>query len=388
MYQGKTVFAQIMDNVPYYRFQQCVERYQGNRWVQSFSCWEQFLCMAFAQLTSRRSLRDIEDVLYAQRHKLYHMGFRSLIKRNTLANANNQRDYRIYQDFAYSLIDIARPLYADEDLGLDMVQTAYALDSTTIDLCLTLFPWATFRHTKAAVKMHTLMDLHGSIPVFIDITEGSVHDVKMLDQIVFDPGSIIIMDRAYLDFERLFTLDQYAVFFVIRAKKNLSFRRVYSRDVDICTTVQCDQTIALTGIESSKRYSQYLRRVRYRDVETGKRLVFLTNNFLIPAQTVADLYRYRWQIELFFKWIKQHLRIKKFFGTSENAVKTQIWIALSVYVMVAIIKKRLNLDCSLYKIIQVFDQTLFEKVPVLQLFTKDDYVLSNGINPNLLSLLD
>ena len=388
MYQGKTVFAQIMDYLPYYRFQQCVRRYQGNKWVQSFSCWEQFLSMAFAQLTSRCSLRDIEGVLYAQRHKLYHMGFRSLIKRNTLANANNQRDYHIYQDFAYSLIDIAQPLYAGEDIGLDMIKAAYALDSTTIDLCLTLFPWATFRQTKAAVKIHTLMDLHGSIPVFIDVTEASVHDVNILDQIVFDPGSIIIMDRGYLDFERLFRLDQYAVFFVIRARKNLRFRRVYSHEVDISTTVQCDQTIALTGRESSRRYPQYLRRVRYRDIETGNRLVFLTNNFRLPAQTVADLYRYRWQIELFFKWIKQHLRIKKFFGTSENAVKTQIWIAISVYVMVAIMKKKLKLDHSLHQIIQVLDQTLFEKVPLLQLFTNNDYIISQEINPNQLSLLD
>ena len=388
MYQGKTVFAQIMDYLFYYRFQQCVRRYQGNKWVQSFSCWEQFLSMAFAQLTSRCSLRDIEGVLYAQRHKLYHMGFRSLIKRNTLANANNQRDYHIYQDFAYSLIDIAQPLYAGEDIGLDMIKAAYALDSTTIDLCLTLFPWATFRQTKAAVKIHTLMDLHGSIPVFIDVTEASVHDVNILDQIVFDPGSIIIMDRGYLDFERLFRLDQYAVFFVIRARKNLRFRRVYSHEVDISTTVQCDQTIALTGRESSRRYPQYLRRVRYRDIETGNRLVFLTNNFRLPAQTVADLYRYRWQIELFFKWIKQHLRIKKFFGTSENAVKTQIWIAISVYVMVAIMKKKLKLDHSLHQIIQVLDQTLFEKVPLLQLFTNNDYIISQEINPNQLSLLD
>jgi len=388
MYQGKTVFAQIMSYVPYYRFQQCVKRYQGNKWVQSFSCWEQFLSMAFAQLTSRRSLRDIEGVLYAQRHKLYHMGFHSLIKRNTLANANNQRDYRIYQDFAYALIDIAQPLYAGEDLGLDMIKAAYAMDSTTIDLCLTLFPWATFRHTKAAVKIHTLMDLHGSIPVFIDVTAASVHDVNILDQIIIDPGSIIIIDRGYLDFERLFRLDQYAVFFVIRAKKNLRFRRVYSHEVDIFTTVQCDQTIALTGIESSRRYPQYLRRIRYRDIETGNRLVFLTNNFRLPAQTIADLYRYRWQIELFFKWIKQHLRIKKFFGTSENAVKTQIWIAVSVYVIIAIMKKKLKLEQSLHQIIQVLDQTLFEKLPVSQLFTNDDYIMPQEINPNQLSLLD
>ena len=387
MYHGTTVFAQLMEFIPHYNFQQFVSRYQGSKWVQSFSCWEQFLAMAFAQLTGRRSLRDIEYSLEAQRHKLYHMGFRSLVKRPTLATANQKRDFRIYRDLAYFLIERARPLYADEDLGFDLKHTAYALDSTTIDLSLTLFPWAKFRRTKSAVKMHTLLDLQGSIPRFVDITSASVHDVNYLDRILFEPGSIIIMDRGYLDFERLYGLTQCLVFFIIRAKKNLRFNRVYSNPTDILSDVQCDQTIKLTGVNSSKNYPDHLRRIRYKDAETGNRLIFLANNFLLPAETVADLYRYRWQIELFFKWIKQHLHIKAFYGTSENAVKTQIWIAISVYVLVAIFKKEQNIVHSLYIILQVLGLSLFEKVPILQLFKNSDYKIVTDDNHKQLSFL-
>jgi len=359
MYQGRVIFAQLMDYVPSFHFQRCIERYQGNKWIQTFSCWNQFLCMVFAQLTFRHSLRDIEACLGSQPTKLYHMGFRGQVAKSTLADANNNRDYRIYQDFAYRLIDIARPLYADESLGFDLEQTAYVFDSSTIDLCLSLFPWAKFRRTKGAVKMHTLLDLQGSIPVFIEITVGSVHDVNILDNLVIEPGSFIVIDRGYLDFKRLYILSQNAVYFVIRAKKRFKFRRVYSHEVDWANGIILDQTIALTGRETARKYPQHIRRVRYEDFETGKRYEFLTNNFRIPATTVADLYRNRWQIELFFKWIKQHLRIKSFYGTSENAVKTQIWIAISTYILVAIVKKRLKLDLSLYTILQILSVNLF-----------------------------
>ena len=388
MYQGITVFTQLTNFIPYHCFQRFVHRYQGNKWLQSFSCWDQFLSMSYAQLTNRRSLRDIEVTLEAQRHKLYHMGFRSPVKRPTLAVANKNRDYRIYRDLAYYLIDIARPLYADEDLGLELKRTVYALDSTTIDLCLSLFPWAEFRRTKGAIKVHTLMDLQGSIPVFIDITSGRVHDVNLLDRLLLEPGSIIIMDRAYLDFGRLYNLNQHAVFFVIRAKKNLKFRRLYSNTVDQSTGVQCDQTGVLSGFYSAKDYPQHLRRIRFRDEEKDRLLIFLTNNFWLPAETIADLYKYRWQIELFFKWIKQHLRIKSFYGTSDNAVKTQIRIAISVYVLVAIMKKRLGLEQSLYTILQILSVSLFENVSVLQLLTKSDYRISPNYNPNQLSFFE
>lgn len=388
MNQGKTVFSQLMDFSPMYSFHQCVEKYHGDKWVQTFSCWEQFLSMAFAQLTSRSGLRDIEVSLGAQRHKLYHMGFRNLVRRNTLSNANNQRDYRIYRDFAYILIDMTRPLYAGEDLELDIKQTVYAFDSTTIDLSLRLFSWATFRKTKSAIKLHTLMDLRGSIPTFIDITSASVHDVNVLDKLRYEPGSIIVMDRAYLDFERLYILDQSGVIFVIRSKKNLRYRRIRSFQVDISTSVQCDQRIVLTGEKSYERYPQPLRRIRYKDYEKNKRLDFLTNNFLFPAQTVADIYRNRWKIELFFKWIKQNLRIKKFYGNSKNAVQTQIWIAIAVYLLVAIAKKKQNLDVSLHTMIQVFSVSLFEKVPIFQLFKNDECKLVTFGDPNQLSLLD
>jgi len=388
MYQGRVIFAQLMDYVPSFHFQRCIERYQGNKWIQTFSCWNQFLCMVFAQLSFRRSLRDIEACLGSQPTKLYHMGFRGQVAKSTLVDANNNRDYRIYQDFAYCLIDIAQPLYAGESLSLDLEQSAYAFDSSTIDLCLSLFPWAKFRRTKGAVKIHTLLDLHGSIPVFIEITEGSVHDVNILDHLVIEPGSFIVIDRGYLDFKRLYSLSQDAVYFVIRAKRNFKFRRVYSHEVDWANGIILDQTIALTGRKTSQNYPQYLRRVRYEDFETGKRYEFLTNNFRILATTVADLYRNRWQIELFFKWIKQHLKIKSFYGTSENAVKTQIFIAVSTYVLVAIVKKRLNLDISLYTILQILSVNLFEKVPLLQLLTKSDYKMIINANSNQLSLLD
>ena len=388
MYQGKTVFAQLTSIIPYHRFQHFVSLYDGDKWLQSFSCWDQYLSMSFAQLANRRSLRDIETTLEAQKHKLYHMGFRSPVRRSTLAKANQNRDYRIYRDLAYYLIDIARPLYADEDLGLDLRQAAYVLDSTTIDLCLSLFPWAEFRRTKGAIKVHTLMDLQGSIPAFIDITSGKVHDVNLLDSLVFEPGSVIIMDRGYTDFRRLYTLTQNAVFFVIRAKKNLKFKRIKSMPVDKSTGVQCDQIVNLTSFYPAKYYPQNLRRIRFIDREKEQRYVFLTNNFLLPAKTIADLYKYRWQIELFFKWIKQHLRIKSFYGTSTNAVKTQIWIAISVYVLVAIFKKQHDIQKSLYTILQILSVTLFEKVHILQLFTNNDYTNTELTNPNQLSLLD
>jgi hypothetical protein len=382
MYSGQTIFAQLMEYIPHYRFQSFVEQYQGNKWVQSFSCWEQFLALAFAQLTSRRSLRDIEDSLTSQRHKLYHMGFSAPVKRATLAKANENRDWRIYRDLASYLISVARPLYAGEELGLDLDSTIYALDSTTIDLCLTLFPWASFRDTKSGLKMHTLMDLRGSIPTFVEVTPARVHDVNFLDHLILEPGSFLLIDRAYLDFARLYHLNIGAVFFVIRAKRNLQFRRMYSAPVDLNTTVQCDQRIVLTGYYAQQDYPAPLRRVRYRDTETEQRFVFLTNNFLIPAQTVADLYRHRWKVELFFRWIKQHLQIKTFYGTSSNAVQIQIWISISVYVLMAIIKKRLGLSISLYKMIQILSISVLEYVPIIQLFTNDDYklVLRNANN--------
>ena len=388
MNSGKTVFSQLMELVPYYRFCQCVERYQGHKWVQSFTCWEQFLALAFAQLTGRRSLRDIEACLQAQRHKLYHMGFRSSVKRSTLAQANQNRNWRIWQDVALGLIDIARPLYADEDLGLDLKQTAYALDSTTIDLCLSLFPWAQHRQHKSAVKIHTLLDLAGSIPTFVEVTSGAVHDVNILDHLFLPPGSYLVMDRGYIDFARLYRLAQQAVYFVIRAKKNQQYRRLYSHPADRYQGILCDQTIMMTGPKTSQFYPQQLRRVVYREVETSRSWTYLSNNFLLPARTVADLYRYRWQIELFFRWIKLHLKIKSFLGTSPNAVKTQIWTAISTYVLVAIAKKMLNLPQSLYTILQILSVSVCENVPILQVFSKNDYTFPSDDNPNQLYLFD
>jgi len=383
---GRTVFAQLMDFVPTYEFHQCVERYNGNYKVKTFSCWDQFLCMAFAQLTYRESLRDIEACLRVTKTKLYHMGIRGKVSRNTLAHANETRDWRIYADFAQVLIGIARGLYSGEDFGLELDQTVYALDATIIDLCLSVFPWAKFRKGKAAVKLHTLLDLRGSIPMMIRITHGKIHDVNILDELFIEAGAIYIMDRAYVDFARLYRIHQSQAFFVTRAKSNFVFKRLYSQPVDKSTGVQADQIIIVTGFYTLKDYSEKLRRIRYLDTETKKHLVFLTNNFMLPALVIAQLYKCRWQVELFFKWIKQHLRIKAFYGTTENAVKTQIWIAISVYVLVAIVKKRLKLDRSLYTILQILSVTLFEKTPILQALSYIDYEEPEGNDHNQLNL--
>ncbi len=383
---GSTVFAQLMDFVPMHEFHQCVERHNGNYKVKTFSCWDQFLCMAFAQLTYRESLRDIEACLRVAKTKLYHMGIRGKVSRNTLAHANETRNWRIYADFAQVLIGIARGLYAGEDFGLELDQTVYALDATIIDLCLSVFPWATFRKGKAAVKLHTLLDLRGSIPMMIRITHGNIHDVHILDELFIEAGAIYIMDRAYVDFGRLYRIHQSQAFFVTRAKSNFVFKRLYSQPVDKSTGVQADQTIIVTGFYTLKDYSEKLRRIRYLDTETKKRLVFLTNNFMLPARVIAQLYKCRWQVELFFKWIKQHLRIKAFYGTTENAVKTQIWIAISVYVLVAIVKKRLKLDRSLYTILQILSVTLFEKTSILQALSPIDYEEPEGNDHNQLNL--
>jgi hypothetical protein len=372
MHSGKIVFSQIMDFLPMHEFRKCVKRYKGNFNIQTFSCLDQFLCMAFAQLTYRESLRDIETCLRSLQNKLYHMGIRGKVSRSTLSDANEKRDWRIYADFALVLIHIARNLYINDDFGVELDNTVYALDSTTIDLCLSLFPWARFRQRKGAVKMHTLLDLRGNIPSFIEITDGKVHDVNILDDLIPEPGSFYIMDRAYIDFSRLHVLTQCSAFFVIRAKTNLQFRRLYSHHIDNSTGLRCDQTITLTGINSSKEYPDKLRRIKYFDSDNNLYLTFLTNNFMLPAQTVAKLYKCRWQIEIFFKWIKQHLRIKSFYGTSENALKTQIWIAVSVYVLIAIIKKRLDLELSFYTILQIFSVTAFEQLPIIQILTSFD----------------
>jgi len=364
MYTGKTLFAQLMDYLPWTTFTRIVDRYDGNHRIRTLPCAEHFRVLAFAQLTYRESLRDIEACLSAQSAKLYHMGIRSPVKRTTLADANERRDWRIYADFAQRLIMQARKLYAGEDLGLDLSNTVYALDSTTIDLCLSVFPWAPFRTTKAAVKMHTLLDLRGNIPSFIHVSDGKLHDVNALDLMIPEPGAIYVMDRAYLDYDRLFSLHQAGAFFVTRAKSNTDFRRIYSAPSDREQGIICDQTVALSGYYSQKKYPLHLRRIRFKDIETGKTLIFLTNLFGPPAATICALYKARWQVELFFKWIKQHLRIKQFYGTSENAVKAQIWTAVSMYVLVAIIKKRLDLDASLYTLLQVFSITLFEKIPL------------------------
>jgi len=369
MYAGKLVFAQVMGHLPLHTFRRYVARHRGEHKVKRFSCLDQYLCMAFAQLTYRESLRDIEACLRAQSSKLYHLGIRSQVARNTLANANATRDWRIYCEFAQSLIGTARRLYADEPFGVDLKDTVYALDATTIDLCLSVFPWAPFRSTKAAIKLHTLLDLRGNIPSFIFISDGKLHEVNILDQLVPEPGAFYVMDRGYIDFERLSRFDEAGSFFVTRAKSNLKVQRRYSHPVDRSTGLICDQTVVLTGFYSRKGFESPLRRIKFKDPEAGKTLVFLTNNFALPALTITQLYRLRWQIELFFKWIKQHLRIKAFFGTSENAVKTQIWIAVSVYVLVAIVKKRLKLSASLYEILQILSLTMFERIPLHQLLT-------------------
>jgi hypothetical protein len=370
MNQGTLVFAQLTQHLPFTTFRRCVARYGGEHKVKTFSCLDQFLCMAFAQLTYRESLRDIEACLRAHRNKLYHLGIRSAVSRNTLANANATRDWRIYADFAQSLMGIARMLYADEPFGVDLKESVYALDTTTIDLCLSVFPWAPFRTTKAAVKLHTLLDLRGNIPSFIHISDGKMHEVNILDHLLPEPGAFYIMDRGFLDFERLYRFHAAGSFFVTRGKSNLKVKRRYSHAVDRSTGLICDQTVVLTGFYSFRGYEAPLRRIRFKDPETAKTLVFLTNNFTLPALIITELYRCRWQVELFFKWIKQHLRIKSFFGTTENAVKTQIWIAVSVYVLVAIVKKRLNISASLYEMLQILSLTMFEKIPLDQLLAK------------------
>ena len=388
MNTGKTLFAQIMDFLPWTTFTRLVSRYGGDRYAKSLTCAEQFRVMAFAQLTYRESLRDIEVCLSAQSAKLYHMGFRQEIKRSTLADANELRDWRIHAEFAQRLIAQARKLYVGEALDFELENTAYALDSTTIDLCLSVFPWAPFRTTKAAVKMHTLLDLRGNIPTFIHISDGKLHDVNVLDVLVPEAGAIYVMDRGYLDFKRLNTFHQASAFFVTRAKSNMDARRVYSATTDRSIGIMCDQTIALNGYYSSRDYPAHLRRIRFKDPETGKALVFLTNHLALPATTICALYKARWQVELFFKWIKQHLRIKRFFGTSENAVKSQIWIAVSVYVLVAIIKKRLNLDASLYTLLQILSVTLFEKMPLQQAFTTNAFEENQTKSSSQLILFD
>lgn len=386
MYSGQLVFSQVMFFLPLHRFRQCVLRYKGNYKTQKFTCLDQYFCMAFAQLTYRESLRDIEACLNAQNSKLYHMGIRADVSRSTLAYANETKDWRIYADFAQVLIAIARPLYLDQDLGLEIKEALYALDSSTIDLCLASFPWAKFRKTKGAVKLHTLLDLRGSIPTFIHISDGKLHDVNVLDLLLIEAGAFYIMDRGYLDFLRLYQITQALAFFVTRAKSNFAFERIYSHPVDKETGVLCDQTIKLSNSLVSKNYPEKLRRIKFYDKEKNKKLVFLTNNFSLPALTIAKLYKSRWQVELFFKWIKQHLRIKVFYGTSENAVKTQIWIAVSTYILVAILKKRLNLEQSLYTILQVLSVNVFEKIPIQQLFAGNDYKNKNTSTSNQLNL--
>ena len=388
MNTGRTIFSQVMEHLPLNDFRDCVQKYRGEYKVKSFSCLDQFLCMTFAQLTYRESLRDIESCLRAQHSKLYHMGIRGSIARNTLANANTQRDWRIYADFAQILIRLARDLYVNDDFGVDLKQTAYALDSTVIDLCLATFPWARFRKRKGAIKLHTLLDLRGSIPTFIHISDGKLHDVNVLDVLPIEAGSFYIMDRAYIDFERLYRIRLGLAFFITRQKSNFNFDRISASEVDKSTGLRCDQIVKLVGYYSAKDYPDTLRRIKYYDAENDQILTFLTNNIDLPALTIAQLYRCRWKVELFFKWIKQHLRIKAFYGTSENAVKTQVWIAISVYVLVAIVKKRLMLPDTLHTILQVFSISLFEKMPILQAFAGDQAKISEDDICNQLKLFN
>ncbi len=388
MNQGRTIFSQLLSFLPDRDFRRCVTRYDGDSRLRGFSCWDQYLSMAFAQLTYRDGLRDIEVCLRAFGGKLYHMGFHGRVSRSTLADANESHDWRIYADFAQILIRIAQPLYVSDPIGVDLQQSLYALDSTTIDLCLKLFPWAKFRQHKAAVKMHTLLDLHGNIPTFISITEGKLHDVNILDNLLLEAGAFYVMDRGYVDFDRLYNFTLSAAFFVTRTKSNIRLQRRYSRPVDKTTGVRSDQTVVLTTLDSLMAYPDILRRINYFDVTTNKRIQFLTNNFTLPALTIAHIYKLRWQIELFFKWIKQHLRIKAFYGNSENAVKTQIWIAVSVYVLVAIIRKRLGLDAILNQILQILSVTLFEKTPILQALQPSDYEDDLRDSSNQLNLFD
>jgi hypothetical protein len=386
MFTGRLIFKQIMDFMPLPTFRRCVAKYKGDFKVKKFSCLDQFLCMAFAQITHRESLRDIEICLRSQNKKLYHMGIRGKISKSTLADANERRDWRIYAEFAQSLIATARHLYREDPFLEELDETVYALDATTIDLCLSVFPWAQFRKKKAAIKLHTLLDLKGNIPTFIHISDGKLHDVNALDLLQLEAGAYYVMDRGYLDFERLYAFNQIPAFFVTRAKANMQYKRRYSYPVDKETGLRCDQTILLTGFYTSKHYPDILRRVKFLDTGTGKSLVFLTNNFTLPALTIAQLYHSRWQVELFFKWIKQHLRIKRFYGTSENAVKTQVWIAVSVYLLVAIMKKRLNLKESLYTILQILSISVFEKTPLFQLVTEMDYRTPDAPSCNQLKL--
>jgi len=381
MDNDRTVFSQVMDVVPLHEFRKCVRRYHGNFKVRKFSCLDQFLCMCFAQLTFRESLRDIEACLRSVQSRLYHMGIRGRVARSTLADANERRDWRIYRDFAHVLIDIARPLYVGEQLDVELESTAYALDSTTIDLCLSLFPWARFRRAKGAIKLHTLLDLRGSIPTFVHISDGKYHDVNVLDLLAFEPGSFYIMDKAYVDFSRLFSIHQASAFFVTRGKRNFQYKRLCSSVIDSSNGLRCDQTVVATGLKSAIKYPTPLRRISFVDPETKKRFVFLTNNFVLPAQSIPSLYKARWQIELFFKWIKQHLRIKAFYGTSPNAVKTQVWIAISTYLLVAILKKHLKIDLSLHTILQILSLSIFEKVPILQVLSDGGHA-GNMDSPN------
>ena len=388
MHAGRIIFSQLLDFLPKKQFDRCVRRYHGNHRTKTFSCFDQYLCMAFAQITYRQSLRDIESCLRAMQPKLYHCGIRGNISRNTVANANEHRSWKIYADFAQILINKARTLYANEDFGIQLNREVYALDSTTIDLCLSLFPWAKFRKHKAAVKLHTLMDLKGSIPTFIRITDGKVHDVNIFDDLILEPGAIYIMDRGYLDFARLYTFTQNLSTFITRAKSNFDYRRLYYQKVDKTTGLRCDQTIRLNGFYPSQDYPAVLRRIGYFDLDTNKKFIFLTNNFTLPALTIAKLYKCRWRIEIFFKWIKQYLRIKTFFGTTKNAVKTQIWIAISVYVLIAIVKKELKIKLSLGEILQILSIVLFEKVPITQVLTKTMSQNQNVQSHNQLLLFD
>jgi hypothetical protein len=388
MNHGRSIFAQLIDHLPIREFRKCVDRYDGNRRVRSFSCWDQLLCLVFAQLTCRESLRDIVACLRSVDGRLYHMGIRGTVSRSTLADANEARDWRIYADFAQVLIHEARHLYAGEDFGVDLANTVYAFDSTTIDLCMALFPWASYKRTQHAMKLHTLLDLRGNIPTFIRITPARLHDVNVLDDLVPEAGAFYVMDRGYLDFERLYRWTLAGAFFLTRARKNFRFERVSSHAVDKQTGVQCDQTIRLVWFYSSRGYPGDLRRIRYRDPQTGKRLVFLTNNFSQPASVITELYRCRWQVELFFKWIKQHLRIKAFYGTSENAVKTQVWTAVCSYLLVAIARQRLTLDLNLYTILQILSVSLFEKMPINRAFSSPDQKIAEVVSHNQLSLLD
>ena len=388
MHPGRFIFSQLMDFVPKYEFDKCVRRYGGNRRVRTFSCYDQFLCMAFGQLTYRESLRDVVTCLEVLKPKLFHVGIRGKLSRSTLADANENRDWRIYAEFAQVLIAEARTLYADEDFGVELDNTVYALDSSTIDLCLSLFPWAKFRKAKGAIKLHALLNLRGSIPEFIHISDGKLHDVNVLDIMIPEAGSIYVMDRGYVDFKRLYALHQASAFFVTRAKRNLRCDRRYSRPVDKSTGLRCDQTVVLAGLNSKKAYPETMRRVVYRDAETGKRFIFLSNHLELPALTVAQLYKARWQVELFFKWVKQHLRIKAFYGTSENAVKAQIWIAVCVYVLVAIVKKRMGLEHSLYTILQILSVGLFEKTPIFQAFSLHEPATENKDISNQLELFN